>query len=118
MITLESAHTPDHDGNKKYEHLPSTLEIYAQQSRLPRLLHGPNFLTVPILGMHLYLDCFTVPSVSQSRPTARILIKAAESVPAFNVALVSIAIIDNTYLTMHEVKCEISSYTKKSYDLV
>ena len=36
---------------------------------------------------HDFLDCFTVPTVSQSQTSARILISAAEGILAFNVTL-------------------------------
>ena len=54
----------------------------ASRSRLLHSLHPLHVL--------IYIDCFTVPTVSQSQPSARILILAAESISAFNVALVYI----------------------------
>ena len=52
------------------------------------LFHGLHTLHILI-----YLDCFMVPTVSQSQHFARILILTAEGISAFTVALVSFIII-------------------------
>ena len=52
------------------------------------LFHGLHPLRILV-----YLDYFTVPTVSQSQHIARLLIKAAEGISAFTVALVVFEII-------------------------
>ena len=64
--------------------------ITTREPWVPRLLHRPDCFMVSILCMYLYLDCFTVLTVSQSQHFARTLIKAAEGISAFNGVLVII----------------------------
>ena len=57
------------------------------------LLHGLRPLHVLI-----YLDCITVPTVSQSQPSGRMLIQAAECISAFNVDLVHLLLYINVLI--------------------
>ena len=56
---------------------------------------SPLFICLHPLHIHIYLDRFTAPTISQSLPSARILILAAEGVSARNVALVHVIFSDN-----------------------
>ena len=62
-------------------------KIHESHVERARLLHGPESLSLHSLHILSYLDHFTVLTVSQSQPFARIWIKAAEGISVFNVVL-------------------------------